>query len=288
MLTSPCSSEAPMQIDSHQHFWKFDAEQFPWIRPEWPICRDFLPTHLAPLHDRFGITGSVAVQARQSHEETRWLLELAREHQSIVGVVGWVDLCSTRVEQTLEEFSAHPKLVGVRHVVQDEPDEKFLQRVDFRRGIAALHRFGLAFDILIYSRQLPAAIELVSHFPSQKFVVDHLAKPPIASALLSPWREQIKRFAGFPNVYCKLSGLITEANWRLWRAADFDPYFDVVLAAFGAERLMFGSDWPVAVLAGGYEHAFSIVNQYIAKLSKAERAGIMGLNATAFYNLHRN
>ncbi len=223
-----------MQIDSHQHFWKFTADEFPWIKPDWPIRRDYLPADLAPLLQRHGITSSVAVQARQSLEETRWLLQLAEAHSWIAGVVGWVDLCSNQVEKSLDEFKSQRKFVGVRHVVQDERDDAFMLRSDFHRGIAALRRFGLTYDILIFPRQLPAAIGLVAQFPEQKFVVDHLAKPPIAATMFSPWREQIEQLARFSNVFCKLSGFLTEADWKLWREADFSPYFDVVLAAFGA------------------------------------------------------
>jgi L-fuconolactonase len=277
-----------MQIDSHQHFWKFTADEFPWIKPDWPIRQDYLPADLAPLLQHHGITRSVAVQARQSLEETRWLLQLAEAHSWIAGVIGWVDLCSDHVEESLDEFKSHRKFVGVRHVVQDEPDDAFMLRSDFRRGIAALRSFGLTYDILIFPCQLSAAIDLVSQFPEQKFVVDHLAKPPIAATIFSPWREQIEELAKLPNVFCKLSGFMTEADWQSWREADFNPYFDVALAAFGAKRLMFGSDWPVALLAGSYDQACSIVNHYIDKLSAPERVGIMGLNAAGVYNLLHN
>ena len=276
-----------MKLDSHQHFWKYDATQYGWMKPEWPIRRDLLPGDLEPLLARCGLDGAIAVQARQTLEESRWLLELADAHPLIQGVVGWVDLRSERVEEQLARFAAHPRFVGVRHVVQDEPDDDFLLRPEFVRGIRALRQFQLRYDLLIFPKQLPAAIELVRRFPEQPFVLDHLAKPFIRDGVLSPWREQIHTLATAPNVCCKISGMVTEAHWQHWRAADFRPYLDVVFAAFGPERLLFGSDWPVSLLAATYEQSFGLVNDYLAQFPTATRDQILGGNAAKFYGLTR-
>src|SRR4051812_13374852 len=241
-----------MRLDSHQHFWRYSQSEYPWIKQEWIICRDFLPADLEPLLKHAALDGCIAVQARQSLEETRWLLELAAEFTFIKSVVGWVDLRSNQVEEQLAEFSLHPKLAGVRHVVQDEPNDDFMLGADFRRGIAQLAGHDLTFDLLIFPKQLPAAISLVSHFPEQRFVLDHIAKPDIKEARLSPWRERIRELAKLPNVICKLSGMVTEAHWANWKPEDFQPFLDVVFEAFGVDRLMFGSDWPVCLLAGDY------------------------------------
>lgn len=274
-----------MKLDSHQHFWKYDPAQYGWMKPEWPIRRDLLPADLQPLLARCGLDGAIAVQARQTLEESRWLLELADAHPLIQGVVGWVDLRSERVEEQLARFAAHPRFVGVRHVVQDEPDDDFLLRPEFVRGLAALRQFQLRYDLLIFPKQLPAAIELVRRFPEQPFVLDHLAKPFIRDGVISPWREQIQALAAAPNVCCKISGMVTEAHWQNWRAADFRPYLDVVFAAFGPARLMFGSDWPVSLLAATYEQSFALVNDYLAQFPTTVRDQILGGNAAEFYGV---
>jgi L-fuconolactonase len=272
-----------MRIDAHQHFWRYNAQEYGWMQADWPIRKDFLPVDLEPLLKSCRLDGCIAVQARQSLEETRWLLELADSAPIIRAVVGWVDLRSDQVGHQLEEFASDPKFVGVRHVVQDEPDNRFMLCADFKRGIAALKQFNLTYDILVFARQLPAAVELVGAFPEQPFVLDHLAKPPIAEGELSPWREQIEMLARLPNVMCKLSGMLTEAKWHAWREADFRPYLDVVFQAFGVDRLMFGSDWPVALLAGSYEQVYSLVSNYVSALNKTEQAKICGDNANRFY-----
>ncbi len=279
------SKNPRMQIDSHQHFWNYNAQEYGWIRPDWPICERFLPPDLEPLLLRHDISGSVVIQARQSLVETRWLLDLSSRYEFILGVVGWVDLCSDEVETSLGTFASHSKLVGVRHVIQDEPDDGFMLREDFQHGIAALARYDLTYDILIFPRQLQPAIQLVEKFPQQRFAVDHLAKPPIAKREMSPWREGIEQLALYPNVVCKISGFLTEASWRSWHAADFQPYFNTVLDAFGALRLMYGSDWPVALLSGSYDDAFGLVEQFISDLSPQEQKAIMGENAARFYGL---
>jgi L-fuconolactonase len=274
-----------MTIDSHQHFWKYTPAEYPWMKPEWPIRRDFLPPDLAPLLKAAGLDGCVAVQAQQTVAEARWLLSLADAHPIIKGVVGWVDLQSDRVEEQLAELARHPRFVGVRHVVQDEPDDNFMLRPAFQRGIGKLRQFNLAYELLVFPKQLPAAIQLVANFPEQRFVLDHIAKPPIAAGTLSPWREQLRELAKAPNVWCKVSGMVTEAKWDGWRADDFRPYLDVVFAAFGVGRLMFGTDWPVATLAGSYEQVHRLAADYTQSLSPEARAQFFGGNAAEFYRL---
>jgi L-fuconolactonase len=272
-----------MRLDAHQHFWKFDPAEYSWIHADWPIRQDFLPDDLAPLLGQSGIEGCIAVQARQTVEETQWLLDLATQHPIIKGVVGWVDLRSDAIEERLGTFSKNPKLVGVRHVVQDEPDDRFMLGAEFMRGIAALAQFRLTYDILITPRQLPAAIELVKSFPKQAFVVDHIAKPFIRQGALSPWREQIRELAKSQNVFCKISGMVTEADWAQWKPADFAPYLDVVFDAFGPDRLMFGSDWPVCLLAAPYHRVFSLVEDWLVQLKPRQRQRVLGGNCDRFY-----
>ncbi len=273
-----------MKIDSHQHFWKYDPREYPWIDDaKAALRRDYLPADLAREQGTTSYDGSIVVQARQTLEETRWLLELAEKDPRIRGVVGWVDLQSPTVRDQLAAFAVHPKLVGVRHVVQDEPDDRFMLRPEFLRGIAALAEFALVYDILIFPKQLPAAIELARRFPSQPFVLDHIAKPFIKDHLLSPWTEQIRELAACPNVHCKVSGMVTEADWRGWKPADFTPYLEVVLAAFGPSRLMIGSDWPVCLLAADYGAVMGLAQDYFARLSSADQGKVFGGNALAFY-----
>jgi L-fuconolactonase len=272
-----------MRLDSHQHFWNYSAEQYAWIQPMWPIRRTFLPGDLAPLLSQTELDGCIAVQARQTLEESRWLLELADQSPIVKGVVGWVDLRSDKVEEQLAQFASHPKFVGVRHVVQDEPDDDFMVRPDFLRGISKLKQFKLRYDILIYPKQLPAAIKLVQQFPEQPFVLDHIAKPHIKDGTISPWREQILELAKTPNLLCKVSGMVTEAKWQGWRYDHFVPYLDAVSEAFGVDRLMYGSDWPVCLLAGSYPQVYSLTRRYFASQSEVAKAKIFGGNAARFY-----
>lgn len=274
-----------MRIDAHQHFWSYSPGEYPWIQPGWPIRRSFLPEDLAPLLSEAGLDGSVVVQARQSLEESAWLLQLSEQAPFIKGVVGWVDLRAPNVEEQLQRFALHRKFVGVRHVVQDEPDDRFMLQSEFLRGIASLKQFGLTYDILIFPKQLPSAIELVRTFPDQPFVLDHLAKPPITSGELSPWREQIEELATFPNLMCKVSGLVTEARWKGWEPEDFVPFMDVALRAFGPNRLMYGSDWPVALLSSAYRNVYELIHDYIRRQGRDVEARVFGLNAARFYNL---
>ncbi len=274
-----------MRLDSHQHFWSYDEAQYPWIPKGSPLHRDWLPEDLAPLLLKAGLDGCIAVQARQTVEESRWLLSLADRATIVRGVVGWVDLRSEKVGAQLSELARHAKFRGVRHVVQDEPDADFMLGAEFQRGIGALHQFGLTYDILIFPKQLPAAITLARKFPDQPFVLDHIAKPPIKDGALSPWREQIRELAKAPNVSCKVSGMVTEADHTRWKGADFAPFLDVVFAAFGEDRVMFGSDWPVCLLAGEYARVFALVNDFAAQFSAAARAKLFGGNAARFYGI---
>jgi len=275
-----------MKIDSHQHFWNYDPVEYPWIADHMSVLRrDFTPTDLKAELDDVGLDGCVAVQARQTLGESHWLCSLADESEIIRGVVGWVDLRSDEVDAQLEELNAHPRFVGVRHVVQDEEDDRFIVGEAFTRGIALLEKYELRYDILIYPKQLPATLEFVKRFPDQPFVLDHIAKPEIAAARLDPWETQIRQLAKFPNVMCKVSGMVTEAEWDKWEVEHFDPYFDVVLDAFGPKRLMYGSDWPVATLAGSYKQVHSLALRLADQLSESERELFWGGNVTEFYGL---
>lgn len=275
-----------MRIDAHQHFWSYSAAEYPWIGKGMErLAHDHLPADLALLAAAEAIGGTVAVQARQSLEESRWLLELADANPLILGVVGWVDLRSTHVEDQLRAFAEHPKFVGVRHVVQDEPDPRFLLGDSFLHGIRKLATFGLTYDLLLYPQQLPAAGEFVGRFPEQPFVLDHLAKPRIKAGELDPWRQDLRALAAHGNVLCKLSGMVTEADWQGWKRSDFTPYLEVALEIFGPKRLMIGSDWPVCTLAAEYAETIGIVREFLAPLAAAEREAIEGGNAARFYAL---
>ncbi|MBN2215052.1 MAG: amidohydrolase family protein [Bacteroidales bacterium] len=275
-----------MKIDSHQHFWKYSPEEYAWINDEMQILKnDFLPDNLRPLVRQAGFDGTVAVQARQSLDETRWLLRLAAENEFIKGVVGWVDLCSEKLENQLKELMSDPGFVGVRHVIQDEPDELFILRQEFLRGVGLLQKFNLTYDILIFAGQLPQTIEFVRKFPDQVFVLDHIAKPGIRYQKTSPWKEDMIKLAGFENVFCKISGMVTEADWLKWKAEDFRPYLDTVTNAFGTDRLMIGSDWPVCRLAGSYDDVMDIPFKYFEGFSRYEKEAIFGLNAKMAYHL---
>ena len=277
-----------MRVDAHQHFWRYDPAEYDWIGEGMErLARNYLPADLAPLLTAEGIAGSVAVQARQTIEETRWLLGLAAKHPAILGVVGWVDLRSSEVGEQLREFAANPRFVGVRHVVQNEPDVRFLLGEAFVGGLRQLHGFGLTYDLLLFPPQLPAAVELAGMMPEQPFVLDHLAKPLIKPGILDPWQADLRALARHPNVSCKLSGLVTEAAWQGWKRADFAPYLEVALEAFGPKRLMLGSDWPVCLLAAEYPDVVGIVTDFIARLSDSEQALILGGTASRFYGLTR-
>jgi L-fuconolactonase len=275
-----------MRIDAHQHFWTYSPQEYGWINSDMAVLkRDRLPDDLLILIGSAGIGGTVAVQARQTVAETSWLLELADQHAFIKGVVGWVDLCSAELRSQLSRLSAHPKFRGVRHVVQDEPDDRFLLREDFLRGLGMLAEFGLTFDILIFPRHLARACDLVARFPEQRFVLDHIAKPRIKDGLITQWAVDVRRLAAFPNVFCKVSGMVTEADWQQWQQDDFRPYLEVVLEAFGVQRTMFGSDWPVCTLAGTYADVVEIISAFVGQLPHADQVAFWGETAQRFYGL---
>jgi L-fuconolactonase len=274
------------RIDAHHHLWRYSKGEYGWIAGNMaPIARDFLPQDLQQVLTSSGMQGSIAVQARQTLEETQFLLNLAQEFPIIRGVVGWAPIASPEFPQVLERFHHFQKLKGFRHFVQDEPDDAFLLRPDFNAGVALFKRYDLVYDILIFERQLPAAISFVDRHPAQVFVLDHIAKPRIRDRLREPWRTNILELAHRENVFCKLSGMVTEAHWAKWRPADLQPYFDVVLNAFGPKRLMTGSDWPVCLLATTYQTWFSTLCEFISPLSGAEQEMILGGVASEVYSL---
>jgi L-fuconolactonase len=273
-------------VDSHQHFWRYDPAEYDWIDESLAaIRRDFLPAELAREIGPAGVDAVVSVQARQTLEETRWLLELAAANDFVAGVVGWVPLVAPSVEDALARLAENPRLCGVRHVLQGEADPGYAVRADFNRGIAALKDLGLAYDVLVHEGQLPAATALVDRHPDQVFVVDHVAKPRIREAVLSPWRERMRDLARRPNVYCKLSGMVTEADPVGWTLRALRPYADVVIEAFGPARVMFGSDWPVCLAACSYSGWLATVRDMCAGLSEAEREDVLGGTARRAYRL---
>lgn len=273
-----------MRIDSHQHFWKYTVAEYPWIGQGTPLQRDWLPTDLAREAAKVHIDGSVAVQARQAVEESRWLLKLAEESVLIKGVVGWVDLQSDKVEDELALLAKHKKFAGIRHVVQSESAD-FMLKPEFLRGLGKLKQFNLAYDLLLFPKHLPSAVKVVQQLPEQRFVLDHIAKPMIRAGLMQPWKDDFKELAKHPNVLCKISGLVTEAKLQGWRKEDFRPYLDVVFESFGEDRLMFGSDWPVCLLAGSYEDVHGLAADYFNQFSAEARKKFFGENAAKFYRL---
>jgi L-fuconolactonase len=275
-----------MRVDSHQHFWRYTADEYGWIDDSMSsLRRDFLPEHLEAELKRAGFDGSIAVQVRQTLEETQWLLDLAASSPFILGVIGWVDLRASDMRPQLARFAGNPKLLGVRHIVQSEPDERFLLQPEFLRGISALAEFDLTYDLLIHPRHLSVAAEFVRRFPHQRFVLDHLAKPFIKSGTLQPWDADIRQLAQFPNVFCKLSGLVTEADWKSWRPEYFAPYLDVAFECFGPDRLMIGSDWPVCTVAASYAQTMDVVVDYLAKYPVEVREAALGGSASRLWKL---
>jgi L-fuconolactonase len=274
-----------MRIDAHQHFWHYDPVKCSWMDDNMGVLkRDYLPEDLKGLLVQNKIDGCVAVQADQSEEETLFLLTQAEKYSFIKGVVGWVDLRSDQVEERLIHFSKYPKLKGVRHIVQAEADG-FMLKNEFQRGIALLKKYNLTYDILIYPHQLNEAIKFCEKFPDHKMVIDHLAKPYIKKKTTEPWASQMKDIASNKNVCCKISGMVTEADWQQWENKDFKFYLDTVFEAFGTDGLMYGSDWPVSLLASDYQKALNIVEEYMKGSSEKDKSKVMGLNVIQFYNL---
>ncbi|MGC6430030.1 MAG: amidohydrolase family protein [Jejuia sp.] len=275
-----------MIIDSHQHFWNYEPVKHAWIDDEMSVIRrDFLPSDLKEVYNENGIDGCVAVQADQTLEETDFLIQLSKENSFIQGVVGWVDLRDDSIESVLEQYADVKVLKGFRHVVQGEPDHNFLLRPDFSKGISALEKYNFTYDILVFPHQLGATLEFVKRFPNQKFVIDHMAKPYIKYGFYDGWAALMREIGKCENVQCKISGMITEADYKTWSPAQLNPYMDLVLKAFGAGRVMFGSDWPVCLVAGNYKQVKTIVTDFISELSTNEQDAIMGKNAVQFYNL---
>lgn len=274
-----------MIIDSHQHFWNYDPVRDAWIDSSMDAIRkDFLPKDFLPILKANTIDGCIAVQADQSETETEFLLQCADKNPFIKGVVGWVDLLSNNLEERLEYYASNPLFKGVRHIVQAENDD-YLLRKDVQNGIGKLSKYDLTYDILVYSHQLPSAIALVEAFPNQKFILDHIAKPTISKPICEIWVHDIKQLSKHKNAYCKLSGMVTETINLKFNDNDFKPYIDIVFKAFGPDRIMFGSDWPVCLLAANYDKVFKIVNNYLENLSVEIKNNILGGNAIKIYNL---
>lgn len=275
-----------MRIDSHQHFWKYDPVRDAWINEDMKVIqRDFLPADLLPLLVKNNLDGCVSVQADQSEEETHFLLQLAAENNFIKAVVGWIDLRAKNLEERLDYFSQFKKLKGFRHIVQDELADDFLLQEDFCIGISKLAKYNFTYDLLILPRHLNYATALAKRFPQQSFVIDHLAKPDFKQIDFAVWEKEMRAIAACPNVMCKVSGLVTEADWNNWKKSDFTYCLDVVTEAFGIHRLMFGSDWPVSLLAASYGESWDIVEHYFSKFSDVEQDKIWGGNAIEFYHL---
>jgi L-fuconolactonase len=274
------------RIDAHQHFWKFDPVRDSWITDEMSVIqKDFFPVDLKPVLQQNGFDGCVAVQASQSEEETDFLVSLAKQNDLIKGVVGWVDLQANDIEERLAKYKSIPVVKGFRHVLQGEPQRDFMLKPEFKRGIEALQKHGFTYDILIFPDQVKFSEELVASFPEQKFVIDHIAKPYIKRRETDEWKKDMEKIAKHENAYCKISGMVTEADWKGWKKEDFKPYLDVVVNAFGANRILFGSDWPVCLVAASYEKMVEIVKDFFSAFSKNEQEQFFGLNAIRFYNL---
>lgn len=273
-------------IDAHHHLWRYKAADFPWMGEGMEVLRrDYLTNDLEEVAHGAGVSGTIAVQARQSIEETEWLSDLAFRSPLIQGVVGWAPLVDANIAPQLERFATLPKIKGMRHILHDEADPLYMLREDFQRGLSLLKNYGLRYDLLIFESHLPQAIALVDRHPEQIFIVDHIAKPRIRERRLSPWRENLKELSRRENVYCKLSGVVTEAEWNCWTEEDLKPYFETVLEAFTAQRTMFGSDWPVLTLAATYERWIATVRNFIAKMSQSEQGRILAGTAVEAYGL---
>lgn len=274
------------KVDAHQHFWRYNPAEFSWIgEDQITLQGDFLPQQLSRELNKSGFTHSIAVQARQSLEETRWLLTLAEQYPFISGVIGWVDLRSSKVAEQLLEFSAHPAFKGVRHVLQDEQDDRFMLEAKFLEGIGLLRKFKLVYELLIYPKQLQAAKELVSLFPRQRFVLDHIGKPDIKHREFDFWAKGIQDLAGLPNVSVKVSGMITEANHKTWSAPEFYPYMKHVWDCFGEDRILFGSDWPVCLAAGTHAQVTCLAEGFFDQFPVSVRRKVFGANARRIYRL---
>ncbi|QZT36667.1 amidohydrolase family protein [Halosquirtibacter xylanolyticus] len=274
------------RIDSHQHFWKYDTQKHAWISDEMSILKkDYFPADLKPCLEAIEFDGCVAVQADQSEDETKFLIALSETDRFVRGVVGWVDFRAEDIEERLAYYKNYPVVKGFRHVVQDEPDDAFLLGDDFMRGIALLEKYGYTYDILILEKHLKVAEKFITAFPNQPFVIDHIAKPNIKEKSIDTWKADMQAIAKHKNVYCKLSGMVTEADWSNWNDDDLIPYIDATIETFGADRVMIGSDWPVCTLGGSYQRVMGVVMDRINLLSETDQEAILGGNAIKFYNL---
>lgn len=275
-----------MRIDAHQHFWKFDPVRDSWITGEMAVIqKDFFPADLQPLLIKNNFDGSVVVQSDQSEKENEFQLKNAEENDFIRGVVGWIDLQAANVEERLAYYNSFKKMKGFRHVLQGEADRALMLKPAFMNGIGNLEKFGFTYDILIYTDQLKYIPGFVAAFPNQKFIIDHLAKPDIKNKKISDWNRDIEKVAKHENVYCKISGMVTEADWKNWKQEDFVPYIDVIIEAFGPNRIIYGSDWPVCLVVTSYERVLGIVEEYFSSFSQSEQELVFGGNAVQFYNL---
>ncbi len=275
-----------MRIDAHQHFWHYDPVSYGWIDESMAaIQQDYLPQNLQPVLQEHGFDGCVVVQTEQTEESNDSLLSWASAHSFIRGVVGWTDLTAPDVQDRLAGYQQHRIIKGFRHVLQGEQDRAYMLRPDFRNGIAALKTYGFTYDILIFPDQLPFTETFVKAFPDQPFVIDHLAKPYIKRAEIADWKADLQKMAAFPNVCCKVSGMVTEADWKGWKKEDFRPYLDAVVEAFGTERLLYGSDWPVCLVAASYSEMLAIAEGYFSAFTASEKEAVFGGNAVRFYQL---
>jgi len=273
-----------MIIDSHQHFWHYSPEEYGWISDQMSaLRRDFLPSHLKAEMQKAGVSGAITVQVRQTMEETRWMLELADAEPSILAVVGWAPLASPDLDRQLEPYAGHSKLKGIRHILQDEPANELMDDPAFNAGVERLRRYGLNYDLLIYERHLPQAIRFVDRHPGVQIILDHIAKPRIAAGELDPWRANLKELARRCNVSCKISGMVTEANWQYWHGEDIRTYLNFTLETFGPKRLMFGSDWPVLLVASTYQRWTGTLTGFLSQLSSDEQRAIFSETAASVY-----
>ncbi|WP_266202390.1 amidohydrolase family protein [Pontibacter kalidii] len=275
-----------LKIDAHQHFWKYNPWRESWITDDMAVIqRDFMPEDLQPLLHQNGFDGCVLVQSSQPEEENVFLLEQAQKYDFVKGVVGWVDFLAEDVEEKLAYYKQFEKLKGFRYILQGNPDPAIMLRPEFLRGVGKLAKYGYTYDVLIYPNQLDYSREFVAAFPDQPFVIDHLAKPDIQNQSIADWRQSMKAFGKYENVCCKVSGMVTEADWQHWKKEDFRPYLDTIVETFGTSRLLFGSDWPVCLVAASYAEMLGIVEDYFSAFSEEEQAAIFGGNAATFYNL---